>query len=328
MKVFVTGGTGSIGAHLVKMLSEQGHTIHVLVRSLKKAENLKFGNVVPFEGNLLDQSSIERAMEGCTQAYHLAAFAKVWAKDTGEFFRQNVGATENVLKAAVKLKVDKVVVTSTAGVLGPSLNGTITESKVRDKDFFNEYEGSKSMAESRVKDYVIKHDLNVVIVAPTRVYGPFIFGEPSSITLMVDKYVNGAWKVYPGNGKQIGNYVYIEDVAVGHLLAMEKGKKGETYLLGGDNHDYIEFYKLLADVSGVHKKMYKAPIWGQMLFAKYQLFMANYFGKDPVITPKWIARGRYDWVLSAEKAHNELGMPVTPLKEGLEKTVEWLKNRN
>src|SRR5690606_19071586 len=309
-------------------LSEQGHTIHVLVRSLKKAEQLAFDNIVAFQGDAMDPISIEKAMNDCEQVYHLAAFAKVWAKDTGEFFRQNVGATENVLKTAVKLGVKKVVVTSTAGALGPSLTGMVTESKIRDKDFFNEYEGSKAMTESRVKDYVIQHNLDVVIVSPTRVYGPFIFGEPSSITLMIDKYVNGAWKVYPGNGKQVGNYVYIEDVARGHILAMEKGKKGETYLLGGDNHDFIEFYDLLAEVSGVKKKMYKAPLWGQMAFAKYQLFMANNFGKEPVITPKWIARGKYDWVLSAEKAQKELGLTVTPLKEGLAKTVEWLKNRS
>src|SRR5690606_28356405 len=112
------GGTGSIGAHLVKMLSEQGHTIHVLVRSLKKAEQLAFDNIVAFQGDAMDPISIEKAMNDCEQVYHLAAFAKVWAKDTGEFFRQNVGATENVLKTAVKLGVKKVVVTSTAGALG------------------------------------------------------------------------------------------------------------------------------------------------------------------------------------------------------------------
>ena len=327
-KIFVTGGTGSIGAHLIKMLVDRGHTVHALVRSLEKARNISFNNVVFFEGDILNKEVIDKAMEGCSQVYHLAAFAKVWARDTGEFYQHNVQGTSNVLQSAVDHKVKKSVITSTAGVLGPSMNGTIDENITRSVDFFNEYEGSKCMAESKVKDFIIQHGIDAVIVSPTRVYGPFVFGEPSSITLMIDKYVNGTWRVYPGNGKQTGNYVYIEDVALGHILAMEKGLSGHTYLLGGDNHNFIEFYDTLAKVSGVKRKMYKAPIWGQMVFAKLQLFLANKFNREPIITPKWIAKGRYDWVLSAEKAKKELGLPVTPLDEGFRKTVEWLKSRN
>jgi len=327
MKIFVSGSTGSIGAHLVKMLSERGHTIHALVRSMEKARQLTFENVFPFQGDITDKESVDKAMKGCDQAYHVAAYAEVWAKDSGLFYDINVQGTVNVMQSALDNKVKKVVFTSTAGIYGPSINGIITEEKIRDIDIFNEYEGSKLMAESKVKDFVNIHGLDVVIVSPTRVYGPFLFGEPSSVTLMIDKFVNNSWRFYPGDGKGIGNYVYIEDVALGHILAMEKGKKGETYLLGGDNYDYESFFRLLGEAAGIKRTMLKIPMWTQKVYARVQLFMAIFFGKKPQVTPRWIIKGNYHYELSPEKAIRELGLPVTPIEEGLKKSVEWVRGR-
>ncbi len=320
----VTGSTGSIGAHLVKRLSEQGHTVHVLVRSLEKAKNLHFKQVIPFKGDITDRNSVEKAMKGCQQVYHLAAFAKVWAKDTGTFYRINVEGTENILTSAVENKVEKVVVTSTAGIFGPSLTSVVTEKKVREIDFFNEYERSKALAESRIKDYVNSSGLNVVIVSPTRVYGPFVFGEPSAATLLIHKFVNQGWRILPGTGRETGNYAYIEDVAEGHLLAMEKGKSGETYILGGENCTYLEFFRILGRVSGIKRRMIKVPGWGQMGIARMQLLMALLFGTEPEIVPKWIAKGKYNWEVSSEKAVHELGYSITPLEKGLKKTMEYI----
>ncbi|MFC2129739.1 SDR family oxidoreductase [Bacteroidota bacterium] len=327
MKVFVSGATGSIGAHLVKMLSERGHTVHALVRSMEKARKLAFENVFPFQGDITDKDSVDKAMKGCDQAYHTAALAAVWARDTKIFYDINVRGTINVLQSAVDHKIKRVVFTSTAGIFGPSINGIITEEKVRDVDIFNEYEGSKLMAESAAKDFVNLHGLDVVIVSPTRVYGPFLFGEPSSTTLVIDKYVNHGWKLYPGDGHGVGNYVYIEDVALGHILAMEKGRKGETYLIGGKNYSYIEFFYMLGAAAGINRKMIKIPMWMQMFYARIQLFMAVWFGKPPELTPKWIIRGKYHYELSPQKAIDELGLPVTPFEEGLKKSVEWVRSK-
>ena len=325
MKIFVSGATGSIGAHLVKMLSNRGDSVHILVRSLDKAKNLSFPSINIFKGDIMDKDSIDRAMKGCDQAYHLAAYAKVWAKDSGKFYRVNVAGTVNVLQSALENHVQKVVVTSTGGVLGPSITGIVTEEKIRDIDFFNEYEGSKTYAESRIKDFVSSHDLNIVIVSPTRVYGPFIFGAPSSTTLMVDKYINHNWRIYPGDSEKLGNYIYIEDAALGHILAMEKGRKGQTYILGGENYNYIDFYRILGKVSGVKRRMVKVPLWVQKGVAWAYLIRAEWFGKEPYITPKWIPKGEYDWEVSSEKSIRELGLPVTPLEEGLRKTVAYVQ---
>ena len=323
MSIFITGGTGYIGAHLLKRLADSGEKIHVLVRSEKKATNIKHPNVAIFEGDIMNKDSIRDAMQGCNKVYHLAAFAKVWAKDPKIYFDINVTATVNILEVAQELEVSKVIVTSTAGVYGASVSDDITETYVRDFDFFNEYESSKAISESRIKDFVIA-GLDVSIVSPTRVFGPYLFGQPQSVTQLIHKYVKGNWRIIPGDGTKIGNYVFIDDVINGHILAMEKGKKGHTYILGGENHDYNSFFKILAIESGIHRKMIKLPIGFQMLFSRIQL-MKIPFGGTPLITPKWIAKGKYDWKVDANKAINELGLKVTSLQEGVKKTIDWVE---
>ena len=323
MSIFITGGTGYIGAHLLKRLADSGEKIHVLVRSEKKATNIKHPNVAIFEGDIMNKDSIRDAMQGCNKVYHLAAFAKVWAKDPKIYFDINVTATVNILEVAQELEVSKVIVTSTAGVYGASVSDDITETYVRDFDFFNEYESSKAISESRIKDFVIA-GLDVSIVSPTRVFGPYLFGQPQSVTQLIHKYVKGNWRIIPGDGTKIGNYVFVDDVIDGHILAMEKGKKGHTYILGGENHDYNSFFKILAIESGIHRKMIKLPIGFQMLFSRIQL-MKIPFGGTPLITPKWIAKGKYDWKVDANKAINELGLKVTSLQEGVKKTIDWVE---
>ena len=326
MSIFITGGTGYIGAHLLKKLTDSDETIHVLVRSKKKASDIEHPNIAIFEGDIMNKESIKEAMKGCSKVYHLAAFAKVWAKDPKTYFDINVTATVNVLEAAQELGVSKVIVTSTAGVYGASVSDDITETYVRDFDFFNEYESSKAISESRIKDFVIA-GLDVSIVSPTRVYGPYLFGEPQSVTQLIQKYVKGKWRIIPGDGTKVGNYVFIDDVVDGHILAMENGKKGHTYILGGENHDYNSFFKILAIESGIHRKMIKLPIGLQMMFARIQLLKIP-FGGTPLITPKWIAKGKYDWKVDSSKALNELGLKITSLKEGIKKTIDWVEGAN
>lgn len=325
MKYFVSGGTGYIGSWLVKSLLDQGHTVHALVRNPEKAKNIAHPNLRFFEGDIMNREAILKAMESCDYAFHLAAFAKVWAKDPKTFFDLNVVATNHVLDAAVKFQVKRVVVTSTGGVFGASLSGTITEKSARDLDFFNEYESSKALSESKIKDYVI-NGLDVVIVSPTRVYGPYLFGKTEAGTMLIEKFVEKGWRIIPGDGKKTGNYIYIQDVIQGHLLAMEKGRKGHTYILGGTNHDYIEFFDVLKKVSGIQRRMIKLPLFFQMIFARIQL-IKPLFGKEPLITPKWIAKGKYHWHVTPDKAVNELGLQITGLEEGLKNTVDWLRSR-
>jgi nucleoside-diphosphate-sugar epimerase len=325
MIIFVTGASGSIGAHLVKTLSEQGHTVHVLLRTLKHVEKLKFKNVIFFKGDITQKDTVQMAMKGCEQVYHLAAFAGVWDKDKNKYRDTNVQGTLNILEAAVDLNIQKVVVTSTAGVLGPSIKSVVNEKTEVYRACYSAYEDSKWEAEQLVKAFVKEKQLDAVIVSPSRVYGPFLFGEPSSITLLMNKYVNGSWRFYPGTGREVGNYIFLKDVVQGHLLAMEKGRTGETYILGGINCNYISFYECLTQVSGIKRKMLVVPFWIQKWIANLYYLRAVIFGIQPAITPIWLSRAKYNWELDCSKAINELGLKTTPLEIGMKETVKYLR---
>ena len=138
MKIFITGATGYIGSHLALRLAESGHEVHALCRSREKADQLNHPMIRPIIGDLHDYKALTEGMQGCDQVYHVAAFARVWAKDSGQFYAINVEGTRHVLNACVAAGVKKVVFTSTGGIFGASFGEAITESYIRKKDFFNE----------------------------------------------------------------------------------------------------------------------------------------------------------------------------------------------
>jgi nucleoside-diphosphate-sugar epimerase len=172
--------------------------------------------------------------------------------------------------------------------------------------------------------------VHIVLVHPTRVYGPGVLSQANSLTKMIDMYLKGKWRIIPGNGRKIGNYVYIDDVVKGHLLAMEKGNAGEKYILGGSDASYNEFFRSLAEVSGKKFMMIKFPRFLMAGISSMLLTGAKVFGGMPLITPALIRKYLQNWSVSSQKAQKELGYTSTPLKDGLQKTIEWLydKNRN
>ena len=324
-KVFITGATGFIGELLVRALVEQGKTVHALVRSPEKAKKISHPQVKIFKGDLSDPESIAEAMSGCREVYHLAAFAKLWAKDPDIFHRINVDGTLFVLEAARKTNVGKVVVTSTAGVLGPSDKGLVSEETPRSLDFFNDYERTKAISEEKIREYV-KEGMNVVIVNPSRVYGPGELSDSNAVTKLICKYAEGKWRVIPGDGKSIGNYVFVDDVVKGHLLAMESGKAGERYILGGDNASFDNFFGLLREITGKNQRMFNLPLSLMMFVARTQNLKTKLLGTAPLITPMWVKRYLYNWELDISKATRDLGYEKTSLAEGIRKTLDWHRN--
>lgn len=327
MKIFITGATGFIGAKLTRRLLRDGHQVHALVRTPAKAASLEDPGLTLFQGDLSDEHAIDAAMEGCEAVFHLAAYAKVWARNPATYFDLNVLGTEAVMRAAVNSNVRKIVITSTAGVWGPSLRGSVTEERARDIDFLNEYESSKALADSRVKDYIISNKIDTVFVCPTRVYGQYLIGPTASITSLVERYLFSGWKIIPGRGHQIGNYIHVDDVVEGHVKALEKGRSGRTYILGGVNASYNEFFKVLASVSGIHRRMVHLPLWIQHGFARVQLLGARWFGIEPAFTPSWMGKSLYHWEVSPDRMITELGIQPVSLEEGLKSTVEGLRTR-
>jgi nucleoside-diphosphate-sugar epimerase len=325
MKIFITGATGYIGNNLAKRLADEGHTIHALNRSSQKAHLLKHDNILLHEGDITDPASVKNAMKDCEQVYHLAAYARVWAKDPSTYFTLNVDATKHVLDAAREHGINDIVFTSTAGVLGPSGERPVKEDDKRIGVVLNEYEETKTQAEALCRDYCNKYGMRIVIVNPPRVYGPGVESESNALTKLVKLYLQGKWRILPGDGKRTGSYVHVDDVVNGHMLAMEKGRAGERYTLSGVNASYSEFFDILANVSDKKVALVPMPVWLMVLAGYGMMGYSKLTGKPPLLTPKWIRKYLYDWSLSCEKAQQELGYTYRSLEQGLQETVDWVK---
>ncbi len=324
MNYFITGITGFIGSNLASYLLAEGHQVNAIVRNFADTKAFGHPNLHLFVGDLHDKAVLLKAMKGCSQGFHLAAFAKPWSKDPNTFYRINVEGTINVFESALKTSIEKVVFTSSAATVSPS-NGNIPshESTLRKEPFFNEYETTKSEAELIAAEYT-KRGLPVVIVNPSRVYGPGPINASNSITRMIKGYCNGNWRIIPGNGKKVGNYVFIDDVVTGHILAAERGKAGERYILGGENLSFNEFFTVLANVTGRYRKMIHLPLFVMLTAAKLMELQNPLTGIPPAITAPWIKKYLHDWCLSSAKAESELGYTITSFKEGVRKTINWL----
>ncbi len=328
MIVFLTGATGFIGSQLALRLANDGHHVHALVRSVTRAKKeVNHELITFFEGDLNDEAIVSSALQGCDQAYLLAAFAQVWSKDPDMFFKINVQNNLFLVKMAFELGVKKVVVTSTAGIFGPAEKSiSVTEDSKKWTDLTTDYELSKLEAEKHIKSYVKETGNEVVLVNPTRVYGPGKLSQSNSVTRMIKEFAEGKWHVHPGNGKASGNYVFVEDVINGHLLAMEKGKAGENYILGGENANYLELFDQVRNVVQKGTWLIGIPIWVMMLIARLQMMLIPLTGKGPLLTPGFVKKYNYSWINSSEKAERELGYTHRSLKEGIKAVIDWSRN--
>ncbi len=325
VKAFVTGATGFIGTKLVNELVRQGHSVHALTRATSNREGLAGKRIKLVQGDIMDRESLKRGMEGCTQVYHLAAYAKNWAPDPKVYFDQNVDGMHNVFEAAKSVGVKRIVLTSTIVTFGPTIPGRVAnESTPRiTSKFYTEYEESKSVAEKEALKFAAK-GLRVVIVNPTRVYGPGKLTEGNSVSLMIDMYDKGKVPVLLNGGVNIGNYVFVDDLVRGHILAMEKGKVGERYILGGENASLKRIFEFVDEVSGKKHIQVSLPPAIAMAYGGFERIKAEWLGLYPRITPGWVDTFLQEWAYSSKKAEQELGYTITPLKEGIRRTYEWL----
>jgi len=335
-KVFVTGATGFIGTRLVHALVDRGHTVRALSRRADPEPPpgfdgpaggpLRHERVELVRGDIADCDSLTRGMEGCRYVFHLAAYAKNWAREAQTFFDVNVQGMKNVFDTARLLNVQRIVWTSTIVAFGPTPPGVVgNEDMPRITDhYYTEYEESKALAEKAALRYA-EEGLPVVIVNPTRVYGPGHLTEGNAVAQMIRQYDQGKMPVLLNRGVNVGNYVLVDDVVAGHILAMERGRVGQRYILGGQNASLKEFFKTIDQVSG--KRHRQIPILGfaPLVFAYFQKKRADWFNIYPQITPGWVKTFLVDWTYSCEKAQRELGYRPTPLAEGIGITYQWLR---
>ena len=324
--VFVTGSTGFIGTALVSELVQRGHTVHALARVASNTDGLTHERISIVMGNIMDPESLVRGLQGCTQVYHLAAYAKNWAKDPSTFFRQNVEGTKNVFQAAQAAGVRRIVFTSTVVVFGPTPPGVVgDESMPRiTQKYCTTYEESKTVAEREALKLAAS-GLPVVIVNPTRVYGPGKLTEGNSVGLMLDRYQRGKFPILLNKGKDVGNYVLVDDLVRGHILAMDKGRAGERYILGGENISLKGLFAIVDELTGKRHRQINLPPRLAMWYSALEQKKAEWFGLYPQVTPGWVQTFLQDWAYCSAKAERELGYQITPLSEGIRRTLDWIR---
>ncbi len=214
----------------------------------------------------------------------MAAYTKPGSADPSLPYKTNVTGTVNVLEAAAVCHVKKIVLTSTGGTMGCSKNGNPVNELTNSKPQFNTiYEKTKFEAEKIAKEYSAR-GIDIVIVNPTRVYGPGILSKSNSLTKLIKLYISGFWRILPGNGNSIGNYVYINDVVDGHILAARSGIKGERYILGGENLTFRELFDITGEISGKKRVLFPLPSVIMKVIIKSALFISWITGKPPFIT--------------------------------------------
>ena len=325
---FVTGATGFIGGKLVAELTRRGNAVRALVRPSSKRDGLEGERITAVEGDIRDQSSLQQGMEGCSAVFHLAAYAKNWARDPRTFFEFNVEGTRSVLSAARAAGVTRVVLTSTIVTFGPTPPGLVGDEGMPriTARFFTEYEESKTVAE-REAMRAAADGLPVVIVNPTRAYGPGRLTEGNSVTVMIDRYDRGRFPALLAGGANVGNFALVDDLVRGHILAMERGRVGERYILGGENVSLRELFDLVDEATGTRHLRFSLPPRLAMTYGQLEKKKAEWFGVYPRITPGWVETFLQEWAYSSAKAERELGYTITPLEEGIRLTCEWLHRR-
>jgi nucleoside-diphosphate-sugar epimerase len=324
MKILVTGATGYLGHQIALFLANSGHIVHVLVRDPLSAYVPQHPNITVFTGNIRNQKEVFEAMKDCQQVYHAAAEVKVRTKT---LFDSNVNGTKNILDSALLYGIKRVVFTSTGATLGEYHGTPVTENDPSIGHFKNDYELSKSIAEKMVIDYSSK-GLETVIVYISKLYGPGYDRRSPGLMSMIKSALNGKIMFLPGPRPVLSNFVYMEDAVRGHILAMEKGLKGERYIIGGHNLTGNDFFLKVADANNNHLHFISIPLFLSKIIAGVVQAFAFLSGKDPLITPVAVSQLYRPKAYSSEKAIRELGYFITPLEDALLKTMDFLKTNS
>ncbi|MBX5438876.1 MAG: NAD-dependent epimerase/dehydratase family protein [Thermoflavifilum sp.] len=321
-KIFVSGGTGFIGKYLVDRLIAEHHVVHLLSR---QSPTQDLPQLRWFTGDITLPEAVQNAMQGCEWAYHLAGYARAWHRHRQYYVQVNALGTRNVMEAAIASGVKRICLVSTAGILPPAQHQIpVHEAMPLRPELHTMYEHSKWLGEQIARSY--QQQIELVIAYPTKVYGPGPIDESNSATLMMRDYIQGKWHVIPGNGKGKMDYVYVEDVARGIQLVMERGRAGEAYLLGGEAASYDEFFSLLKELSGLRYRLFHVPV--PVIYGiTYMEWLKAKCGYKPLLTPEWVRKIPYDWIKSSEKARRELGYEARSLKEGMRLTLYWLNKQ-
>jgi dihydroflavonol-4-reductase len=323
MKVLLTGATGFVGGAVARTLVKNGIDVRVLTRAGADLQNIQHLTVERVEGDLRDQTSLRTSLTGCRQRDHVAAHSALWAKDPSIFYDINVTGTKNLLEAARDVGTERIVYCSTIGAIGlPSGGGLGTEETPVSLDqMAGHYKRSKYLAEQEVIK-LAKAGLQVVIVNPSAPVGAGDVKPTPTGQVIVD-FMKGRMPAYIETGM---NIVDVDDVAAGHLLAMEKGRIGERYILGNTNLMLREVFEILSRLTGIKAPTIELPRLAILPLAYLNQWISNLTGQSPRIPLEGVKMAKYTMHYDCSKAIRELGIPHTPPEVALEKAIRWFRD--
>jgi len=314
----VTGATGFIGWHVARRLLLRGDPVRALVRPGSKVREL---DVEAVTGDLRDPKSLEQAVAGCGAVFHIAADYRLWAKDPGELFRSNVDGTRNLLEAARRAKVYRVVYTSTVGCIGiPEDRPGDEQVEAHLEEMAGAYKQSKFQAEQAALEFAAS-GFPVVIVNPTAPIGDHDFKPTPTGKIVVD-YLKGAMPAFVDTGL---NLVDVQDTAEGHLLACERGKPGERYILGCENLTLEQVLGRLAAISGRSAPRWRIPYVVAYMAGVASTGWAKVSDREPRVPLDAVKMARKKMFVSSDKAKRELGFNSGPVDGALQRAVDWFR---
>lgn len=320
----VTGATGFIGANLVRELLCQGEAVRVLVRPGSDRRNLESLSVELAEGDLGDRASLRRALRGSVRCFHVAAAYQLWVRDPRQMYATNVEGTRALLEEAAEAGVERVVYTSSVGTLGiPSDDSPGTEeTPVGLEEMVGHYKRSKFLAEREAEGLAAK-GVPVVIVNPSAPVGPWDV-KPTPTGRMIVDYLRGKMFAYLETGV---NVVHVRDVARGHILAAEKGRVGEKYILGNRNLTLLQVFAVLERLSGIPAPRWRIPYPVAFVAGTAFELGSRLTGREPRVSVTAVRMARKRMFFDPGKAIRELGLPQTPVEEAFREAVEWFRAR-
>ena len=299
--------------------------MRALVRPSSSRGTLPAG-ITAAPGDVTDTDSLVQGASGCDAIVHSAALVKMWVRDRGAFDRVNVGGLNNILEAARRTGIKRVLYTSSFIALGPTDGRVADESQLHSPTgHHNDYERTKAAADLVAREAAAA-GAPLVTVYPGVIYGAGEMTDGSLMTRTVLDFMNRRVPGFLGSGDQRICYAFIDDVVEGHLLALERAAPGSRYILGGPNASYHELYALLTKVTGTPAPTRHIPFWIMELAGRMMRWRAGLTGAEPLITDEVVRIYRHDWAYRSDLAVRELGYRMTPLEEGLRRTVEWLRS--
>jgi len=321
LKAFVTGATGFVGSHVARLLSEQGADLRLLVRAGSRRENLSGLRADLVVGDLTDPASLRKGMEGCDAVFHLAADYRLWIRDPRPMYAANVDGTVAVIEAAQAAGVRRTVYCSSVATLGFGYGRRAVneDTPVQAADMIGHYKRSKYLAERKAVELAAK-GAEVVIVNPSTPVGEQDI-KPTPTGRIVLDFLLGKFPAYMETGM---NLVDVHDVARGHLLALARGRRGERYILGGENLTLKQVLDMLSELTGLPSPTMKVPHAVAMAFAAFDQTFNGYFrNREPRATMEEVRMGKKFMWVDSSKAERELGYTHGAAREALLRAARW-----